>query len=821
MKKKRTLYLVHHSHTDIGYTDRQEKISRYHVDFIKSVIRFLDSIEDEHPEWHGFNYTCENFWQVEQFLENSTKDEQAKFETYVRSGQIDISLSYLNMTELVDDAVLNKKFAKAKAYVEGLGVLKESAMTADINGYSWGYAETMAKNGIKNLYSCVHTHHGMFPLFKKQQPFWWQTESGEKLLVWNGDHYQTGNDFLLVPNSDQSKQYGVEGYTEAEADLQFAETERRIFAHFDLLDEEGYQFNYVPAMISGIVTDNAPPNPRMMEVIHRWNAKHGQTVELVLVTLDEFFNRLRKEAATHDFPTYSGDWTDWWADGVGSTPAPTKIYRDAQHKYRVAAKLVDDVIEGRPDLLAEGENQLMMYAEHTWGYHSSVAQPWNTFVNDLDYRKAAYAINANSLISRHLDDVLASLGEESIQMNREPYYKIINPHESVRHEVAKIYVKHWETVDDSFFSQSTEGFCEVVDCQTGEVIDSQVANSSLGKEVSFNITLKPKEHKLVRLRRVEPNHAYRSNWNHAHIGTDRVEDVASYLGYEHHVTPFGIETDHFIIELDEKVGISSLIDKQTGEELLHPERKQAPFAGVYERTPIKTDACTERRLMGRNRKGRVAQRYDAKLKDIQVKENGCLYSVLEMSYELEGTGMYTVSMRIYKNIPRIDVTVRISKNNEWAPENLYIPLPFKYGADNELYIEKSGTVLRPAIDQLPGTNTEFYLLDNGLTFTNGKNSLVVALKDTPLITLGGLESHPIELCQLSSAVKNNELVYSWPMNNFWETNFKVDLAGFYEFRYSLFLTAHSESPEKVLTEAAEVNEGILTIDYNPSPEELG
>lgn len=36
--KKWKLYLIHHSHTDIGYTDRQEKIERYHVDFIKQAI---------------------------------------------------------------------------------------------------------------------------------------------------------------------------------------------------------------------------------------------------------------------------------------------------------------------------------------------------------------------------------------------------------------------------------------------------------------------------------------------------------------------------------------------------------------------------------------------------------------------------------------------------------------------------------------------------------------------------------------------------------------------------------------------------------------
>lgn len=814
---KRTLYLVHHSHTDIGYTDRQEKISRYHVDFIKSVLVFLEEIEaGKRPEWAGFKYTCENYWQVEQFMANSTAEEQAAFESFVKKGWIDISLSYLNMTELVDEVVLDKMFAKGRRYVDGLGLAANSAMTADINGFSWGYAETMHQNGIENLFSCLHTHHGMFPLFKKQMPFWWETQKGNKVLVWNGDHYQTGNDFLLVPNSDQSQQYGPEGYTDEAAELQFKVTEERIFAHFDLLDEEGYAFDFVPAMISGIVTDNAPPNPRMMEIIHKWNKLHGERVEIKLVTLNEFFAMLRQQDL--EIPTYAGDWADWWADGVGSTPAPTKIYRDAQRKYRIANKLDPEATLGKQDLLVEAEQQLMMYAEHTWGYHSSVGQPWNTLVNDLDYRKAAYAINANSLISQHLDEILAKLGEESIQMNRAPYYKVINPHQRPVQEHAKIYIKHWETVDDSYFYFDTNEFVEVVDCQTGEIIPSQVADTSFGKEIEFLVSLEAQEERLVRLRRLATK-PLRKNWNHAYIGTEQIADVASYEGYEHLVSPYGMETAHFSLTLNHQTGIESLVDKRTGANLLHANQEHAPFTGVYEVTPITTDACTERRIMGRNRKGRVTERSVAQLMSVKLKLDGPLYALYELDYQLVGTKMYTVVLRVYKDLPQLTVTVRIQKENEWSPENLYVPLSFSYGEEATCYIEKTGTIFRPAIDQLPGTNTDFYLLNNGLSFTDGQHGLVVAIKDTPLMTLGSLESHLVELCSPETAAKNQEVVYSWPMNNFWETNFKVDLSGFYEFDYQLYLTSEQE-PTEMMAKAAELNEGILTVAYNPKENEL-
>lgn len=49
-------------------------------------------------------------------------------------------------------------------------------------------------------------------------------------------------------------------------------------------------------------------------------------------------------------------------------------------------------------------------------------------------------------------------------------------------------------------------------------------------------------------------------------------------------------------------------------------------------------------------------------------------------------------------------------------------LPFSLGETGELFIEKTGNVFRPAIDQLPGTNTEFYLLQNGLAFKDEEQS---------------------------------------------------------------------------------------------------
>jgi hypothetical protein len=819
---QQTLYLIHHSHTDIGYTDRQEKISRYHVQFIKQAITILDNISlGVAPEWEGYKYVCENYWQVEQFLKKANQSEVEKFDYYVNQGLIDISLSYLNFTELVDADILNKKLAEAKNYTNQFEQTFDSAMTADINGFSWGYIDLMQQNGINNFFSCLHTHHGMFPLFKKQMPFYWEGQSDEKVLVWNGDHYQIGNDFLFSPNTDQSCQYGVDGFTAEDWEKQFEITKEKVFGFFDVLKEENYEFDFCPVMISGIVTDNSPTSARMMEGIHRWNQHYGDEIKVELVTLNEFFRILRGKNLS--IPTFKGDWADWWADGVSSTPAGVKLYRDAQRKYRLVNKLDKDGTIGNSEQLKNAETQLAMYAEHTWGFHSSVSEPWDSFVNLLDSRKFAYAVNGNQLISEQLDDILEVYGEEANQLDRESYFKVINPHtESVEMNTC-VYIQHWQTVDDSYFYTSLNDFVEVVDCLTGEVLDSQVSNSSRGKEISFYIVLSPKEERIIKLRRQKTVFKMDTKYyNHAHIGTERVADIAPYKNFSHDISIYRLETDYLKIEIDPSKGIESIIDKNTGAELIHKDTTRAAFSGVYEVTSSsKSNPYSVRSLMGRNRKSPATKRHESKLVDLKIVEDGPLYAVLELNYELEGTKMFDVRLKVYKKTSQIDVSIRLQKIGTWDPENLYITLPFTYGDTKETttYFEKSGSIFRPGIDQLPGTNTNFYLLDNGALFTNQNNSLFIAMKDTPLVTLGALESQLIELCNEESEKKNKEVLYSWAMNNFWETNFKVDLSGFYELDYSLYITNQANDVKTLVNEARNKIEGLIAIPYNPTQEE--
>ena len=789
LNKKWKIYCTHSSHTDIGYTDTQEEMEFHHIRFIHEVIDVLNA---KNPQWKGFKWTCESFWCVEKFLENSDEKYIKDFVKYVKKGDIAISGSYLNLTELVSEEVLDYMLKKEKKLLEKHGLATDFAMTADINGYSWGFAEILHKNGINNLLCCLHTHHGYHPFGEKQNPFFWETPNGNKIFVWNGEHYNLGNE-LGFSQSPDAFEYTIRDGLDAQGLDLFEKAEKRIFSYIKSLEDSGYPYDFVPANASGIMSDNSPPSVKIIEFINAFNKKHGDKIELIMSTPNDLFKVTEK---LKNIPTYKGDWTDWWADGVGSTPDVVAHYKDAVYKFNKIKKLDKKAKIVPKKTLDEIAYNLIFYAEHTWGYSSSISEPWHPYVSYLDMRKSLFASSANSLASVALDDIARANGKTAFSLMKGCKFAAVNPHDTAVRTVTGIKMEVLRGYDDF----------EVADEKTGEIVPHQLGRYSRGLELGILADLAPKQTKTYVLRPLEKSEPI-SCGRVAKAGLDGVADLAADVSDANN---FGFENDYFRVFFSEKSGISSIFDKKNEVELITKDALYPAFTPIYEVTEIITDQCSERRNMGRNRKAMHTNRHVGTLTYTRVGEDGPLYTRLELGFDLAGLSNCAIVLTAYKAMPKIDVDIRFHKSSVWNPENLYLALPFTspMSENRTLWIDKTAAVLRPRIDQLPRTCTDFYLTQNGAVIDSEGSKLLLAFKDNPLIMMGDIKAHPIKLSG-ESGVNNNDYMYLWLMNNFWETNFKASLGGFYQFRVTLAL-GETQDINVCFKELAALNEDIVS-----------
>ena len=113
-KQIKKVYIIHHSHTDIGYTDLQEQVIYNQIHNIKKVITLLKrGYEASLPE-KELRWNCETYYCVEQFLKTASEEERQDFFHFVKRGNIGISANYLNFNDLVDCGMLEEKTSEMR-----------------------------------------------------------------------------------------------------------------------------------------------------------------------------------------------------------------------------------------------------------------------------------------------------------------------------------------------------------------------------------------------------------------------------------------------------------------------------------------------------------------------------------------------------------------------------------------------------------------------------------------------------------------------------------------------------------------------------------
>ena len=243
---------------------------------------------------------------------------------------------------------------------------------------------------------------------------------------------------------------------------------------------------------------------------------------------------------------------------------------------------------------------------------------------------------------------------------------------------------------------------ELIDETTGKPLTTQLTHTGA---LVTELTLEPGESRILYIHPHETPDVFSASGNMATarntepIACEGIADIWSQplTPYPIVVGKSSLESDFFRIEWEMNIGITAWIDKTRSADLLDGERGHGAFTPVYEVTPAQdefnpSDICATRRRMGRNRKGTNVERDAGRLIRATVLDNGPLFALVELVFDVKGLSYYALHIKLFANQPRVEVSVRFHKDSVWLPENVYVALPFSLGTEAELYAEKPDVI---------------------------------------------------------------------------------------------------------------------------------
>ena len=361
-QRKWSVFFIHHSHLDIGYTDTQASVLQHHLQYLDSVLD-LASATDDWPEDAKFRWNVEANWPLLHWIRNRPERDRRRFFNRVREGRIEIcALPFSMHTEAYSIDELARQLRFADELREQHDVSIRTAMQTDVPGATIGLLTSLVDADIRYL-SVAHNYAGRSAphLVGGQEltrPFYWRAPNGKRLLVWytdspHGSAYMEGN-LVGLAEDYQATLEGLPGYLAALSELPYPYRGRgeNNFGWTGLdpsseVTKVPYPHDVIHLRVQGVFADNASPSIVPAEIVREWNEKWAYP-ELRLATNSEFFTEAEERLAG-SMETYSGDWTDWWVDGIGSGARHLGFNRRAQADVRTAQTLhtLADTLIGR------------------------------------------------------------------------------------------------------------------------------------------------------------------------------------------------------------------------------------------------------------------------------------------------------------------------------------------------------------------------------------------------------------------------------------------------------------------------------------------
>ena len=782
-----TIYLVHHCHTDIGYTHDPPIVWDLQERFLDEAIELAERDAPLDAD-HAFRWTVETTEPLRRWLASASSSDVARFRALEAAGRIEVTGLPLNLTPLYDADELAETLQALPRLRDDHGLTIRHAMNCDVNGQSWSVADVLLDAGITSLSMAINSHMGGTP--PRPDVFWWEAPSGRRLLTLGGFHYMWGWRFGIGRDADDLR------------DVWWP----RVDAH---LDAVGYPVRSLLIQTTHPFGDNGSGDPNLGAFVERWNASEtvqsGAHPRIVFATPSMWADAVRDELAGGvELPTRRGDWSDFWNFGAGSSARELRVNRASRDRLRTADALLAAVPDARTERAGryrdEAWRQLALFDEHTWGVDTSISAPHGEDTTAQWHHKAHTAWQARSLSLLLRRDGLAALAA-----------RVPRPQDG---EAAPPAGGEDAAGDGPAEPAFSEG-------------DGVEANAEAGLVV-FNplptpLTVEgPISHHVLNPRGTPTDATAGRHFQDHGSARDGLRDAldASKGGATHVLSPtrvpgFGyavvprsaildlagattesedavVEADRFRVVFDrDRGGIVSLFDRQLDHEWVDAEADW-PLGGFVHEEVADRDHDWPRRLLfaatwaaesvelpsGWQAGWRARRRGPSELVAHKVFRTPLGVTVVQ---HLRAPGVDgLLRQRVDVRAAHVDVESAWEATTSTHPEAAYLAFPLALPGATARF-DGGGQSIELEADQLPGACRDFATVQRWVDLSGDACGLTLATPDAPLVQLGGFtfgQHH-------ERAGLARPTILGWPVNTYWETNFRAGQPGRVRARYRL------------------------------------
>ncbi len=370
--KQMTIYLVPHSHNDIGYTHIQTEVLEIQY---KNIARAIDLIEQtkDYPPEAQFYWSAEVLWAIKSFWDKADSKTRERFKKAIVDGKLELPALFTNqLTGLCNGEELVHLLDEAHRLTKETAATIDTALITDVPGYTWGLIPVLAQAGVKyfSIGPNLSWRIGNILEVWGDKPFYWASPCGKhKVLTWIGlagySWFMKGSDAI----AEETRNYLIQ------------------------LEKRGFPYD-ISIIRYSIIGDNGPPDEKLPDFVKNWNEKY-KSPKLCISTASKFFKHF-EEKYSNDLPTYSGEITPYWEDGSASSARETALNRQTVRELMQLETLWSI---WSPDTYPEEEflsawENAILYDEHTWGAYNSTTEPDIPFVKEQWQIKQSFALNA-------------------------------------------------------------------------------------------------------------------------------------------------------------------------------------------------------------------------------------------------------------------------------------------------------------------------------------------------------------------------------------------------------------------------------------------